>query len=97
MTTVAIVVGYSVIVLAAGFALVLGGLFLIAWFPVRFQWTIKPPSYIKTPNHIQNIDALIGLGNRGGGRAWFFGLLMVSPGQEPRIKPRQPFQTKDAA
>lgn len=84
MSGVAESVGYIVIALAAAFALVAGGLFLIAWFPLRFQWTIKPPSYIKTPNQIQNIDALIGISNRGGGRLWFVGFMAVSPGREPK-------------
>ena len=86
MSGLAQIVGYAVLVSIAGVFVAALALFLIVHFPLRFQCTIKPPSYIKTPNQIQNIDALIGLSNRGGGKMWFIGLLTVSPGQEPSVR-----------
>lgn len=89
MDVFATAVGYGVLAAVAGGAIVFCLYVLIARFPLRFQWTIKPPSYIKTPNQIQNIDALIGVSNRGAGPLWFVGFMAVSPGQEPAIRSKK--------
>jgi hypothetical protein len=90
MDIFAMAVGYAFLAAIVGGSVVFAMWAVVTWFPLCFQWTIKPPSYIKTPNQVQNIDALIGVCNRGGDRMWFIGFMAVSPGREPEIVARQP-------
>jgi hypothetical protein len=52
MDIFAMAVGYAFLAAIVGGAVVFAMRALVMWFPLCFQWTIKPPSYIKTPNQV---------------------------------------------
>lgn len=78
------VLGYVVLAVLAGLSVGAALLALWAFFPARFDWKRNTPSLLKTPSATLAIDALIGVSSRGKAK-WFFGFMLVSPGQEPQI------------